>query len=534
MIGFAAVAFAACSNHDFETYSPEQVVKAEYDAKFISEFGQPGAQQDWGFGATTRAFTRTYNVEGNLWHMAQPIGYDLEYDAPVTAAEKNMVFNYVNNAAHVEKVDQISFTQYWVAQIWNGKNDANAQGVKAPTSISYPNQTGATETIVGGAHMDKLEIQEDADTWTHGNNFNAASNNNWKEEEKGGIEGRTLMWQSGTLSFAYTNSHSSYVSHKYIIVPGSKIDDSLKDFYYVCFDYERGYTEAERANEKSFGKCSRWVPQEGNPNGGYWNHNENWELQGFYKDANSAELKDAIKAKYNWDDVDNITFNGYLNGKDFCDGDDNYTDWIVRISPAKERYDGRIMAEDLTVQSSSDWDFNDVVFDFKFINGTANILLQAAGGTLPLCIGGSVDANGDPIVDADNNVVNGKEVHALFGYTNSYPMINTGAGPEKSAVKVELTDKTYSQASDILICVKKKVNGEDKWIAITAYQGQPAAKFVTYPTVDWVDEYAHIKGAYGDFKDYVENGSGYFNPDSEKKNGLYFDRNTRNEPAITE
>ena len=40
MIGFAAVAFAACSNHDFETYTPEQMVKAEYDAKFISEFGK--------------------------------------------------------------------------------------------------------------------------------------------------------------------------------------------------------------------------------------------------------------------------------------------------------------------------------------------------------------------------------------------------------------------------------------------------------------------------------------------------------------
>ena len=192
------------------------------------------------------------------------------------------------------------------------------------------------------------------------------------------------------------------------------------------------------------------------------------------------------------------------------------------------------MAEDLTVQSSSDWDFNDVVFDFKFINGTANILLQAAGGTLPLCIGGSVDANGNPVLDEDGNVKYGQEVHALFGYTNSYPMINTGAGPEKSAVKVELTDKTYSQASDILICVKKKVNGVEEWIPITAYQGQPAAKFVTYPTVDWVDEYAHIKGAYGDFKDYVENGSGYFNPDSRKKNDLYFDRITRNEPAITE
>ena len=61
MIGFAAVAFASCSNHDFETYSPEQIVKAEYDAKFIAEFGQPGANQDWGFGtASTRAVKAVY------------------------------------------------------------------------------------------------------------------------------------------------------------------------------------------------------------------------------------------------------------------------------------------------------------------------------------------------------------------------------------------------------------------------------------------------------------------------------------------
>ena len=66
MIGFAAVAFAACSNHDFETYTPEQVVKADYDAKFISEFGQPNPSHNWGFGAEgTRAFTRTENANAN-------------------------------------------------------------------------------------------------------------------------------------------------------------------------------------------------------------------------------------------------------------------------------------------------------------------------------------------------------------------------------------------------------------------------------------------------------------------------------------
>lgn len=525
MIGFAAVAFAACSNHDFETYTPEQLVKAEYDAKFISEFGQPGPQQDWGFGATTRAFTRTYNVQGNLWH--DPAYYNLEYDAPVTTAEKNLVFNYVNDVENVETVDQISFTQYWVAQIWNGANDENADKEKAPVSTSYPDQNGATTTTVGGAHMDKLDILEFANTWTHCNNFNSANNTDWTEDGEGG---RTLMWESGTLSFRYINSDGSHMSEKYIIVPGEKIHSSLKGFYYVCFDFEKGYTDEEKANERSYGTCEKWIPQDGNPAGGYW-QSENWNLPGFYKDANSEELINTLKTNLGTD-IQNITFKGYLYGQQHFDGDDNYTDWIVRISPAKVRgrnYTGRIMAEDLTPQTKSDWDFNDVVFDFAFENNKAYCLLQAAGGTLPLSIGGSLDDDGFPILDEEGNVANSYEVHEWFD-VNVKTMVNTGDGVERDPVEIELTDKNYTAASQILICVKKDGN----WIPITAFQGQPAAKFVTYTTVDWVDEHATIKGAYPDFIEYVENGSGYFNPDLTKKNGLYFDRIMRNEPAITE
>lgn len=536
MFGFvAAVAFSSCSKHDFEAYSPDQVVKAEFDAKFINEFGQPASNQNWGFGASTRAFTRTYNVEGNLWH--DPAHYNLEYDAPVTTAEKNLVFNYVNNKNNVRTVDQISFKQYWVAQIWNGKNDANADGVKAPNSISYPDQNGATTTIVGGGQMDKLDILEKEGTWTHCNNFNAADNNDWIEaEQTGGVEGRTLMWDSGTLSFRCINSDGSHMSEKYIIVPGENIDASLKGFYYVCFDFEKGYTAEEQANERSYGTCEVWKSQatDQNPDAGYWQGGENWNLPGFYKDANSEELKTLLEEQKQTK-VQNITFKGYLEGNHHFAGDDNYTDWIVRISPAKVKgfsYEGRIMAEDLTVQSSSDWDFNDAVFDYGFENGTAHILLQAAGGTLPLCIGGSVDANGDPILDAQGNVAGAREVHNLFGLTNTTTMVNTGAGATHDPVPFDLTDKTYTSNDQILISVKKKVNGQEKWIAIPAVVGQPAGKFVTNTDINWVDEYANIKGAYPQFQTWVTTGTGRFVPT--QKNDLYFDRITRNEPALAE
>ena len=250
MTGMAALTlfagFTSCSHDDdIEVYTQDQIIKAEYEAKFLAAFGQPASNQDWGFGSTTRAFTRTWNVNGNQWHKQ----LNLENDAPVTKEEMNKVFNYVNNKNNVVTVDQISLTKYWVSQIWNGKDDANADGVKALATETYPDQNGATTTIVGGGQMDKLEILEKAGTWTHCNNFNHADNTDWTE---GGEGGRTLMEESGTLSFRYTNSQSSYLSEKYIIVPGENIHASLKGFYYVCFDLKKGYTDAGRDAEKTY------------------------------------------------------------------------------------------------------------------------------------------------------------------------------------------------------------------------------------------------------------------------------------------
>ena len=256
MTGVAAIAlcaaFTSCSSKD-ELYNPEQIRQNEiasvydnYDKAFIQTFGQPAANQDWGFGSVAK--TRTWNVNGNQWH--DGVHYNYEYDAKVTKDEMNKVFNYVNDVNNVETVNQIPYTEYWVSQIWNGEDDANAQGVKAPNSVSYRNQNGATTEIVGGAQMDKLEIKETADGgWIHCNNFNSADNNDWKE---GGEGGRTLMTSSGTYSFRYTNSQSSYLSEKYIIVPGEKIHSSLAGFYYVCFDFEKGYTDAEKAQETTY------------------------------------------------------------------------------------------------------------------------------------------------------------------------------------------------------------------------------------------------------------------------------------------
>jgi len=496
MTGIAALTlfagFTSCSHDDdIEVYTQDQIIKAEYEAKFLAAFGQPASNQDWGFGSTTRAFTRTWNVNGNQWHKE----LNLEYDAPVTTEEMNRVFNYVNNKNNVVTVDQISFEKYWVAQIWNGKDDANADGVKALATETYPDQNGAKSTIVGGGQMDKLEILEKAGTWTHCNNFNHADNNDWKENGEGG---RTLMVESGTLSFRYTNSQSSYLSEKYIIVPGENIHSSLKGFYYVCFDFEKGYTDAEKEAETTY---IYFTPVDNN---GYEQAQQKVSLPGYYNNNNLPSDQVLLTAfnnpNYKSIKSGSVSVAGYLYGDKHCDGDDVYTDWIVRISPAKVKgttinYEGRIMAEDLTVDSNSDWDFNDVVFDWAIKDGKAYIKLLAAGGTLPIRVGGTRNDN-------TSEPANSVEIHSADKGLGGY-MVNTGvnAGPAYKEFVLEDHDYTAGGANGILVTVQKR----GVWVEITAEQGKPAGKFNSPVGTKWCEEYANITKVYSGFAAWVAN-----------------------------
>ena len=190
-----------------------------------------------------------------------------------------------------------------------------------------------------------------------------------------------------------------------------------------------------------------------------------------------------------------------------CDG--YYSDWIVtltkaeRITPPDDYtpdYKGRIMAEDLTANGDptgkkSDWDFNDVVFDWDIHDGKAYIKLLAAGGTLPLTIGGELNAEG-------TEVVGGVEVHGKFGVSTN-TMVNTGLAEktEKEFVLNDGIEYADGDANAIKLYVKK--NGQ--WIEITAEQGEPAGKFNCAVGTAWCDEYVDIRRVYPNFAKWVAN-----------------------------
>ena len=191
-----------------------------------------------------------------------------------------------------------------------------------------------------------------------------------------------------------------------------------------------------------------------------------------------------------------VGFDFYGNGSNpnqQIDRDFIYNDWIVKIVPATgvtpPNVDYvRVMCEDLGTETS-DFDYNDVVFDIKFIkNGskyTANIILQAAGGTLPLRI-------------------SGLEVHELFD-VNVTDMVNTGRGPERDPVEftVELPAGNYTNAWDAINALPITVIYRNMPIHLTINPGSPAEMFAVPTTTNWSRERVSIKDNYPAFVNWI-------------------------------
>ena len=173
--------------------------------------------------------------------------------------------------------------------------------------------------------------------------------------------------------------------------------------------------------------------------------------------------------------------------------DGKYDDRVMKIVPAVKnplKCDIRIIAEDLSASEGSDFDFNDVVFDVKYGYPEENkttIILQAAGGKLPLRIG---------VLDEEH------EVHNLFGVSLN-TMVNTEDWTAHKDPVPFIIDGEYGSENivDLPIWVQK---GSD-WVQLTAPQGKAASKIAVSTDYKWVKELKDISNAYKNFDTYVTN-----------------------------
>ncbi len=189
-----------------------------------------------------------------------------------------------------------------------------------------------------------------------------------------------------------------------------------------------------------------------------------------------------------------------------------YDDWIVKIVPGKgvtpPASRVRVMAEDLGTMSS-DFDYNDVVFDILFVeeNGSykADIILQAAGGTLPLYIGEGEDNTYEVHalfgVDTDVMVNTHAEDRGLKGRSNLAPVhfiVNLPSGENYATMKAE-------DAVDALNITVKIGNNTVHLTPKASYDNYSnAPKMIVAPVgTEWVDERILISKVYNKFVDWI-------------------------------
>ena len=193
--------------------------------------------------------------------------------------------------------------------------------------------------------------------------------------------------------------------------------------------------------------------------------------------------------------------NPYIDFKGGCSENNIYTNgklpsFSIESSECNPGFNGdtpdptpeanvRVIAEDLSVSDNTDFDFNDVVFDvtFNYPVGKTTITLLAAGGTLPLYVGG-------------------QEVHKMFGVSTK-TMVNTGTGASKDPVSFELDGTFGHDANNILVQVEK----EGVPLEITAERGRVASKIAVSPNYEWCTEKQDIVDKYPNFSKYVSNPS---------------------------
>lgn len=460
MTGIAAVAmcaaFTSCSKDTtFEQITPEQANEAKYSANFVAKYGQPAADQDWGFNAfenNTRSITRgvysNLNMLGNITAGGLNIYAPKAVDDPtVNTNETNLVVaEFSKRRPGVVNELNINFTDFFVHQVYKGdskdyqgnyyKDGFNSDVQNASSNMNHlqcmKNITLADVSATVGDNTGCVAIgdgfMEHINNFNSGNCTNSTTVDNQSVTSPGvQINGATLMLNSGTNDFAYHNSTDSKYHNEYIIIAGADIDPTLAGYYYVGFDFYAHGTDKYPANK-------------------------------------------------NMDVERDYVFN----------------DWIVRISPAEFAGAARVACEDLG--TTDDFDFNDVVFDVvsnSYWNGYKNqkedytiITVRAAGGTLPLYL---------KVGDVK------KEVHDLFGVSRT-TMVNTNNGTVSRPI-VQFTVPGSVSPRQVAVIVEQAA----KEIVLKAEEGAAPQKICVKTTFEWCNEREQIGDKYKNFPEWVKN-----------------------------
>lgn len=507
---------ASCADKDGD-YVPVGQQKATAYADAFKELigGEVAPNHDWGFTKTSivsePAGTRVAATNSNQWfdgvteqfkHLVKP--------ADVTAREEQVVSDWFKNNQH-PTCDPIYLSEFFVQQVHFGTKSYNGT-----------DNNGYAKSVVGGSHMDYLYAWDPSkNALDHINNFNTSA----PSREGSGLNNMQLMQNSSTETFGFHESFNSDNQRYYSVKDYNWVIKAIPVDgvwgYYVGFDYE------------SHGNQGEYNPD------------------GFFDDR-------IVKI---------VPGNGIYEytpgGGSSSSSTSTRTDRIERRRLVSQ---GRVFCEDLGTSAErmtkSDIDFNDAVFDAKiwrlgqydvtYVNGNyssetaylegiydnglengkfkyiAEIRLLAAGGTVPLKIGGNY----------------GFEIHSKFGEGNNRTIahttiINTMGAPSQAnfstTVSTETCDAVTVEVDITSLVAGKSEIGLDiipidvEWVSqtgqsvgeLTADFGKAPQKLCVPIGTPWIYERIPVTEAYGDFAAYATSRTPLFWDGTKNESLLY-------------
>lgn len=566
MTGVAAIAlcaaFTSCSKNE-ELYDQGKVneisaaqIQESYNQAFIQTFGQPAANQDWGFGkrAGTRANSgETYpqteayhNMNHNEW--ADP---DKEFGGytvpdPLTEEQKAVVAAYFQNVPNLTYNDP-HLRHFFIQQVYKGGNtkvNNTTEGITAANGSKYDsgnmnllsvgqanihindfNAGSCSESNVldngqhvgGSSHKDQITLMvniDDTSCFGYHETGSSTQHNN-----KAALVGWQTIhtWAqsnySGYNGCLADNWNRSFVGFDLAIKEGAQAQSDVAAKYN---DGPENYNYAKVNGEiVSINGGDNIIFN--NQNIYYLDTNTN-----MYVAADKKTLQDSeIQAEYRvngqymgkYINVDNLVAllnDGWLPVKDknFRDwvkvgkSDGYFSDWIVTLTEAKTGTSElvvRIIAEDLNAKAEDSEAAKDGIedsdWDFNDVVFDVRYTSETTAMVKIVGAGGIL-----PLYVAN------REVHELLGQKGPdeegfYKIQNSGTSEEFEVTNINKSNK----GSDIPVFVKRPTtSGGDVTLELKAPVGQPAAKICVKPTFKPCNERQDIRKKYPLFAKWVQ------------------------------
>ena len=557
----------SCHDDDLSYSSIAEAKQAQFAENFEKFFGEVSPNQDWGFGESSNARTRSYadgqpysEPRGEFWARPDDPEFNLDVPAPLTEAQKDKVRRYYQQHQKPGGTVAEPMSQYFVQHVYTGAT--NLEG--SLTTEKY--WTSNVVQVNGSSHMDRYVV---GSMHLHLNNFNATTATSvpvWDgvsyqdgytptgdmtedfNHKKSHSDQIMLVRNVDTQSFGWYQSDGSLeINDHYRLVSGDVIqawdqsesatingesqNANVSGMMFVGFDYEGNLQQTQRVYEPNSGKY-------------IWGGNASMAA---FREATASDPAES-KAYFQGHTGDNDK--QYVLG---C-ADGYFSDWIVRITKAVKRgssthggntgsqttnvykkkfvkFHKWVFCEDLgNSYSKADFDYNDLVFDVKIID-EYRVILDENGNeseytgnnphsyyalVTPLAAGGEllikfqpcekyIHRMFDPAI-ADNVLVNTVKEGAEIAAPSDY-------ADKSQTYRYELSDPTTLPDisvinNDIIILVTAKYNQGDRAVwELQSYKGKAPHKLCVTPGTQWPYERTSIDLAYTGFQAYVGGGA---------------------------